>query len=206
SSQIGLLSLLGEQSVGSGARRVEALVSTDAFAHMAAERALLNELSQTLRVQPDQLGDRVQAMAAELKVAQKTIAELRMTQLQAQVAGIVGKAHDIEGVFFASSILDGVEAGDLRSLAAQIRDKFGSRPAVVMLITTSPKLSVVVTVNGRARDLGLKAGEIVRQAATELGGKGGGKDDFAQGGGSHPDAAPQAIEAARHQVETVLGR
>ncbi|NLA29004.1 MAG: alanine--tRNA ligase, partial [Propionibacterium sp.] len=89
SSQIGLLSLLGEQSVGSGARRVEALVSTDAFAHMAAERALLNELSQTLRVQPDQLGDRVQAMAAELKAAQKTIAELRMTQLQAQVAGIV---------------------------------------------------------------------------------------------------------------------
>ena len=206
SSQIGLLSLLGEQSVGSGARRVEALVSTDAFAHMAAERALVNELSNTLRVQPDQLGDRVQAMVAELKSAQKTISELRMTQLQAQVAGIVAKAADIEGVLFAAQVVDGADAGDLRSLACQVRDKFGARAAVVVLIGSGSKPSIVVAVNGQGRDLGIKAGEIVRHAAVELGGKGGGKDDIAQGGGSQPDAAPQAIEAARHQVEAVLGR
>ncbi|WP_341728754.1 alanine--tRNA ligase [Brooklawnia sp.] len=206
SSQIGLLSLLGEQSVGSGARRVEALVSTDAFAHMAAERALVNELSNTLRVQPDQLGDRVQAMVAELKSAQKTISELRMTQLQAQVAGIVAKAADIEGVLFAAQVVDGADAGDLRSLACQVRDQFGARAAVVVLIGSGSKPSIVVAVNGQGRDLGIKAGEIVRHAAVELGGKGGGKDDIAQGGGSQPDAAPQAIEAARHQVEAVLGR
>ncbi|WIY83889.1 alanine--tRNA ligase [Propionimicrobium sp. PCR01-08-3] len=206
SSQIGLLSVLGEQSVGSGARRVEALVSTDAFAHMAAERALVSQLSDTLRVQPDQLGDRVQSMVAELKQAQKTIADLRMGQLQAQTAGIVQAAHDIDGVAFAAQVLADVNAGDLRTLAAQVRDKFGSRAAVVVLISTGVKPSVVVAVNGQARDLGIKAGEIVRRAAAELGGKGGGKDDMAQGGGSNSDTAPQAVEAARHEVETVLGR
>ena len=206
SSQIGMLTMLGEQSVGSGARRVEALVSTDAFAHMAAERALVNQLSDTLRVQPEQLGDRVQAMVAELKSAQKTIAELRMTQLQAKVSGIVANATDIEGVAFDAQVLDGVDAADLRSLAGQVRDQFGTRAAVVVLLSRSPKPAVVVAVNGRARDLGIKAGEIVRRAAAELGGKGGGKDDMAQGGGTQPEAAPQAVEAARHQVETVLGR
>lgn len=75
--RIGMLSLLGEQSVGSGTRRVEALVSTDAFRHMAAERALVNELTGILKVQPDQLADRVSKLATDLKEAERKLGAAR---------------------------------------------------------------------------------------------------------------------------------
>lgn len=206
SSQIGLLSLLGEQSIGSGTRRVEALVSTDAFDHLAAERALVNQLSETLRVQPDQLSDRVQAMVAELKSAQKVIAELRLTKLRDAVGGIIAGAQDVAGVALAAQSLDQVDTADLRTLATQVRDQFGTRAAVVVLVGTGAKPAVVVATTTAARQLGAKAGDLVRAAATELGGKGGGKDDLAQGGGNNSAAIPQAIEAARHALESAVGR
>lgn len=206
SSQIGLLTILGEQSVGSGARRVEALVSTDAFSHLAAERALLNQLTETLHVQPDQLNERVESIVRELKQAQKTIAGMRMSQLQAQIAGMLSSARRFGEVVFVSQILDDVDGGDLRALVGQIRDELHSDPGVVVLISKSVKPSVVVAVNQLARDRGIKAGDLVRLAAAELGGRGGGKDDMAQGGGVNSDAAPQAIEVCMREVENLLGR
>ena len=79
--RIGMLDLLTEQSVGSGTRRVEALVSTDAFSHLAAERALVNELTTMLKVQPDQLAERVGKLAADLKDAERRLAQARTKEL-----------------------------------------------------------------------------------------------------------------------------
>lgn len=205
SSQIGMLTLLGEASIGSGTRRVEALVSTDAFSHLAAERALVNQLSELLKVQPDQLGDRVQAMVSELKSAQKTINELKMAQLSASMAGLVAGARQVGPVRLAMQVLSGADGGDLRTLATQARQQFATTPAVVVLVSDGPKPSVVVATNAEARDHGLKAGEIVRVVATELGGRGGGKDDLAQGGGTDASAAQQGLDAAVRKVTELLG-
>ncbi|GAA2184320.1 alanine--tRNA ligase [Brooklawnia cerclae] len=205
SSQIGMLSLLGEQSVGSGTRRVEALVSTDAFEHMAAERALVNQLVDVLKVQPEQLPDRVAAMVSELKAAQKTIAEMRIDQLTASLSDLVTTARDVSGVAVASRVLDGVDGGDLRTLATQARDRFGSKPAVVVLVSSAQKPSVVVATSQSARDRGIRAGELVRAAAVELGGKGGGKDDLAQGGGTDRGAVDRALAAVLRCVEETIG-
>ena len=198
SSQIGLIDLLGESSIGSGTRRVEALVSTDAFSHLAAERALVSELSTILKVQPDQLSDRVERLVLELKSAEKQIAQLKAAQLAASAADLVKTAKSVAGYDFVAKNFEGVDGAELRNLALQLRDKMNSRPAVIALLGGDAKPALVVATTADARALGAKAGALVAVGAAELGGKGGGKDDLAQGGGVNfaPDAALRAIEAA----------
>ncbi|MFZ2625300.1 MAG: alanine--tRNA ligase, partial [Propionibacterium sp.] len=133
SSQIGMVSLLSEQSVGAGTRRVEALVSTDAFDHMAGERALVSQLTGLLKVQPEQLTEKVGSLVAELKAAEKRIEELRTTQLLSRAGEIAASATERGGVLYASRQLDGVDPQALRTLASQVRDRLDQGPAVVAL-------------------------------------------------------------------------
>ena len=200
-SQIGLLSLLGEQSIGSGARRVEALVSTDAFSHLAAERALVTQLTDVLKTQPDQLKDRVEKLVADLKAAEKQIADLKAAQLLAGAGQMLQRAHDVNGYTVLAEQVSGVAGNELRNLATELRGRLGDVAAVVALVGGSQdKPAIVVATSQAARDKGAKAGALVRVAAEQLGGRGGGKDDLAQGGGTNGANAAQALQA----VETAL--
>jgi alanyl-tRNA synthetase len=201
SSQIGLLSLVGEHAVGSGVRRVEAFVSTDAFRHLARERALVANLTDLLKVQPDQLSDRIEKMLVQLKAAEKTIADMQAKEALAQAATLVDGARSVGGVRLVAAQ---VSAGgnDLRLLALDVRGRLGTEPAVVALVGgTTDKPSVVVATTEAARDRGVSAGRLVALAAAALGGKGGGKDDLAQGGGTDGTATPAALAA----VASALG-
>lgn len=200
-AEIGVLNLLGESSIGSGVRRVEALVSTDAFAKFAAKRALVNELTDTLRVQPDKIVSRVEKLVAQLKEAEKKIAALNAEKLLASSAQLVTQAEDLGGVRFLGVATPGVAGGELRTLAIDLRERLGSGPAVVVLVGGDAKPTALVATNEAARGLGLKAGQLISLACAALGGKGGGKDDLAQGGGVDPSAAPQAIAAVRGALE-----
>ncbi|MGA4507399.1 alanine--tRNA ligase [Propionibacteriaceae bacterium G1746] len=200
-SEIGMLTLLGEQSIGSGTRRVEALVSTDAFTHLAGERALVSGLASILKVQPDQLTDRVEKLVAQLKDAEKTIAEMKAQQLAAGADDLIKAGRTVGRVLLVSSRLDGVAAGDLRNLATDLRGRVAGQPAVVALIGgTADKPAIVVATTDGAREAGVKAGALVGLAAPLLGGKGGGKDDLAQGGGTDGSGAQAALQA----IETDL--
>jgi len=194
-SQIGLLSLLGEASVGSGLRRVEAFVSADAFAHLAKERALVAGLADLLKVQPDQLSDRVEKLVAQVKAAEKEIAALRSRELLANVPGLVAAATSTGAYELVSKHLPGTSADDLRSLAMEVRTAFGARPGVVALIGGDAKPALIVATTATARELGAKAGALVGVGAAALGGRGGGRDDLAQGGGANADAPPAALAA-----------
>ncbi|MGY4720542.1 alanine--tRNA ligase [Naumannella huperziae] len=199
-SQIGLLTLTGESSVGSGVRRVEALVGRDAFDRLAAERSLVLGLADTLRVQPDQLADRVSRMVTQLREAEKEIAALRAERARAAIGDHLAGAKDLGGVAFVGVRADAA-GNDLRTLAQEVRDRLGERPGVVALIGgPDDKPGIVVAVNGPARDRGLNAGELVRIGASELGGKGGGKPDLAQGGGTDGARADQALGAVERAV------
>ncbi len=205
SSQIGLVSFIGEGSVGSGARRIEAYTGYDAFTELARERALVAGLTDALKVQPDQLTERVTKLVAQLKEADKEIARLRAERLRSSIGDLVAGAHDMWGLAFVGQHLDGVSGGDLRQLATDLRDRFGDRAAVVALIGgTAEKPAVVVATNQSARDRGLAAGDLVREASTTLGGKGGGRPDIAQGGGSDASRIPAALAAVEHAVGHVL--
>ena len=204
SSQIGLLSLIGEQSVGAGVRRVEAYVSQDAFTHLARERALVAHLTELLKVQPDQLMDRVEKMVVQLKAAEKTIAELNAAQALAQAAELAGKARDRGGLRVLTAQVPTAGA-DLRTLALNLRGRLGTSSVVCLVGGTSDKPQLVVATGDEARSRGVLAGPLAKLAAPVIGGKGGGKDDFAQGGGTDGAGAAAALTAVEREIDAVVG-
>src|SRR5215204_3917727 len=202
-SQIGLVTITGESSIGSGVRRVEAFVGIEAFHYLAKERALVLGLTDALKVQPDQLIDRVAKLVAQLKAAEKQIADLKSARVLSDVSSIVATSRDLWGVGYIAHRADGVSGGDLRTLAVEIRNRVQNQPAVVSVIGGPPdKPNVVVVTTQGARDRGLSAGELVRTASETLGGRGGGKDDIAQGGGTDGSRSEDALKA----VEYAIGR
>jgi alanyl-tRNA synthetase len=202
-SQIGLVTITGESSIGSGVRRVEAFVGIEAFRYLAKERSLVMGLSEALKVQPEQLPDRVSKLLVQLKAAEKQIADLKSQTVLADVNNIVAKSHDMWGVGYIAHRADGVAGNDLRTLAMEIRNRVQHTPSVVAVVGGSvDKPSVVIVTTQGARDRGLNAGDLVRVASETLGGRGGGKDDIAQGGGTDGARAEDALKA----VEYAIGR
>ncbi|MDR1711978.1 MAG: alanine--tRNA ligase [Propionibacteriaceae bacterium] len=200
-AEIGLLSLLSESSVASGIRRVEAFVSTDAFANLAAERALVANISAILKTQPDQLADRVERLVAELKSTQKELAAIKSRQLLENVPQLVKDALPSGPYRLVAKELPGTPADDLRALAMAIRDGLEPQAGVVALIGGDAKPALVVATTQAARALGAKAGQLVSSAAVELGGRGGGRDDLAQGGGVDAAGAARALAAVGRALE-----
>ncbi|MCU1562079.1 MAG: alanine--tRNA ligase [Arthrobacter sp.] len=196
-SLIGSLSLLGEQSVGSGNRRVEAFVGMDAFRHLAAERALVTELTEMLKVPSGLLADRVATTLTKLKTAEKELERLRKEQLTVAAAQLVGTAKDAAGVRVIAHDAGQVSgADDLRGLALDLRTRLGSEAAAVAVAGVSNDRPVIlIATNDAARAAGVKAGALVRAAAGILGGGGGGKDDVAQGGGTDASKVGSALTA-----------
>ncbi|APF40048.1 alanine--tRNA ligase [Neomicrococcus aestuarii] len=196
-SQIGSLTLLGEQSVGSGNRRVEALVGMEAFRHGAAERALVSELSEMFRAPASELSDRIGQTVQKLRTAEKELERLRAAQLVAQAGALVASAKEAHGVKIVTHHAGEIaSADDLRTLALNLRDRLGTEASTVALTGVSKDRPVVLVVtNEAAREAGVKAGALVRTAAGVLGGGGGGKDDMAQGGGQDASKVDAALEA-----------
>ncbi len=201
-SRIGSLTLLGEQSVGSGNRRVEAFVGMDAFRHLAAERALVSSLTDLLKVPANLLPERVAATLAKLKAAEKELERLRRDQLSAAAGRLLGTAVDANGVaVIAHDAGDVSGADELRMLAMDLRGRLGSAAATVAVAGASNGRPVIlIATNEAARDAGVKAGALVKLAAGVLGGGGGGKPDVAQGGGTDVSAVPAALAAVTNAV------
>jgi alanyl-tRNA synthetase len=205
SSQIGLVTLTGESSVGAGVRRVEAFVGIEAFHFLAKERALVLGLTDLLKVQPDQLSDRVSRLVSQLKAAEKQIAELKSNAARADVGAIVAARQDLAGVGYIAHQADGLSGNDLRSLALEVRNRIADTPAVVAMVGGPPnKPALVIATTEGARDRGLKAGELVRAASETLGGRGGGRDDIAQGGGTDGSRGPDALKTVEHAIMALL--
>ncbi len=199
SSQIGLVSLIGEASVGSGSRRLEALVGMEAFRSFASERALLARLTESLKAPKDQLEERLNSAIEELKVAQRKLAAQQVAQLMSRVPALLAEAELIGETRYVALDLETVESvDDLRALAIGLRDRAGEQSLVSAIFgTVGDKPMVVVATSKSAQTAGAKAGALVRLASAVLGGGGGGKDDIAQGGGTSVSAIPQAIQAIR---------
>jgi alanyl-tRNA synthetase len=202
SGQLGVIKLLGESSIGSGVRRVEALVGGDAYRFLAREHVLVAQLSEALKVRPEQLPERVNDIVEKLRTAEKEIERVRVAQLLAAAGQLAANPTDVFGVNFVGHRADGAGAGDVRKLALDIRGRMpAGKPSVVAIIgSTNGKPAVVVAVNDEARAWGVSANALVKVAATALGGSGGGKDDVAQGGGADVTNADQALRDVEHEV------
>jgi alanyl-tRNA synthetase len=202
SGQLGLVKVLGEQSIGAGVRRVEALVGIDAFRFLAKESVLVGQLSEQLKTPRAELPERISGIVGRLRDAEKELERLRSQQVLAVAGSLADGARDVNGTaYVAHRAPDGVGADDLRKLAVDIRGRLRGRPAVV-IVAGAPKDRpvVVVAVSDAARERGLKAGALVGVAAKALGGGGGGKDDLAQGGGANIAAIDEALAGVERAV------
>ncbi|GGG09105.1 alanine--tRNA ligase [Rhodococcoides trifolii] len=207
SSQIGPVTILGESSVGSGVRRVEAFVGLDSYKYLAKERALLAGIASSLKVPSDEVPARVENLVERLKVAEKELEAARAASVLSSASSFVDKAHRIGSVLLvAEPAPAGVGAGDLRTLVADVRGRFGSQAAVVALFGDADgKVPFVVSATKAAQEVGVKAGGLVASFGPSIGGRGGGKADTAQGAGSDAAGIPAAIEALRNRVAEIAG-
>ncbi|MGY1707176.1 alanine--tRNA ligase [Geodermatophilus sp. SYSU D00697] len=208
SAQIGTLALTGESSVGSGSRRVEAAVGLEGFRYLARERDLVRQLGEVLKTPTDTLVERVSGMLARLRDVDKELAELRAQQTLAAAGELAAGARDVGGVAVVTGSPGGLAGGDLRTLALDVRGRLpADRPAVVLLASESAgKVALVAALNPAAQARGLSANDVLRAAAPPVGGRGGGKADVAQGGGTDPAGIPAALQAGEQAVATAAGR
>ena len=208
SGQLGLIKILGESSIGTGVRRVEALVGTDAFRYLARESVLVSQLTEQLKTRREDLPDRIAALVSRVREAERDLDRLRSAQVLGAAAELVGRTEDVGPVaLVAHQVPDGTTADDIRKLALDVRGRFPQERPVVVIIAGVPadRPAVVVAVNEAARALGVAAGTLVRSATQALGGGGGGRDDIAQGGGApQGDQASQAISSAFDAVRAVV--
>ncbi len=194
---IGLMRIVSEGAVASGVRRVEAVTGAGALAWLESREALLLEASAAVKAAPEQLAERVTSLVEERRKLEREVQDLRR-KLASGEGAAAGGNKTVSGVTYASRVLDGVPARELKSVADQIKADIGS--GVVSVVGTDEgKASIVVAVT---EDLVERydAVALVRLGSAALGGKGGGgRRDMAQAGGSDPsqaEAANAAIEAA----------
>jgi alanyl-tRNA synthetase len=208
SGNLGLVKILGESSIGSGVRRVEALVGIDAFKFLARESVLVSQLSEQMKTRREELPERISGVITRLRDAERELDRLRSAQLLGGAAELAGSAEDVGGAgFVAHRVPDGVPADGIRKVALDIRGRLpADKPAVVAAIGVSDgRPTVVVAVNDAGRAQGLRAGALVLAAAGALGGRGGGKDDVAQGGGAPlGDRADEAVAGAFSAVRVLI--
>ena len=210
SGQLGLVKLLGESSIGSGVRRVEALVGIDAFRFLATESTLVSQLTEQFKAPRAELADRISQVVTKLRDAERDLERMRAAQLADVAAGLAERAADVRGIaFVAHRAPDGTPVDAIRKLALDVRDQIpADRPAIVVTAgLPADRPAVVVAVNAAARSRGLAAGTLIGTATRVLGGRGGGRDDIAQGGGAALGAeTARALADAFDAVRTDIDR
>ncbi len=196
SSQIGTVVVTSDGSVGAGNRRIEALVGLEGFAYLARERDVVRQLTDILKTQPDDVPGRVQDLVERLKALEKESEKLKAAQLLGAAGDIAASAVDVAGVAFVGHRATGAGGGDVRTLALDVRGRLQGPGVVVVIGDAGGKPSAVVAVNPAAQERGISANDLIGVVGPVIGGRGGGKADVAQGGGTDVDQIPAALAAA----------
>jgi len=203
--QVGLLKIVGQESVAAGTRRITALTGPAALAHVRRNEAALAAAAAELKVPPEELPHRVAALLKEVRQLKKQLAAGTKSQ-RMTVEALLAGAAEVAGTKVVIAEVPDVGPQVLRQLIDHLRRK--AAPVAVMLASRQEEGKVML-VAGLSRDLvekGLDAVGWVRTAAELVKGGGGGRPDMAQAGGKNAQKLPQALDAAREKVEQLLGR
>ncbi len=207
SAELGLIKLLGESSIGAGVRRVEALVGFDAFRFLAKEHVLLESLTQILKgARVEELPERISDLLEKMKGIEKELATLKSAQALAGSSSLIETAEQIDGIsVIFQELTSGISGEDMRTIALDLRNR-SSKSVVGLLSINDEKVTLVVAVSDGAREMGIKAGALVKVGSVILGGGGGGKDDFAQGGGINALNIDEAIREMKAALRSTVGK
>ncbi len=209
SGQLGVVTFLSEGSIGAGVRRIEALVGTDAYRFLAREHLLVSQLAELVKVRPEELPERIEATLARLREAEREIAKIRTGALLADAESVIGEGRDIGPIrVWAIQAPPAMTAPELRALADRISGLTAPAASGRVFAAASidgDKVSFVVATDSAARALGVSAQSVLQVAMPHVGGRGGGKEDVAQGGGGDISGVPAALAAVADAVSAVVG-
>jgi alanyl-tRNA synthetase len=200
--EIGLFRIVSETGVAAGVRRIEAQTGSGALAQMKKLEADIRELSELLKVGPSEVVMKAKKLAAQLKDKERELEELKLKLASGSSVEAEGKM--IQGVKVHVQRTDGLDVSAMRALADQLRDKMKSG-VIALGGVSDEKVSLLVVVT---KDLStrVKAGDLAKAMATEVGGTGGGRPEMAQAGGKNPAGLPAALEKVFGLVESALQR
>ncbi len=199
---IGFFKIIAESGIASGVRRIEAVTGKAAVDWVEAKEQQLDTLAHMLKSGRDEVNTKVEQLIQKLKESEKQLAQLKGKLASQAGSDLSSQAEDVGGVKILLAQLDGADGNSLRDTLDQLKNKLGSA-AIVLASENGGKVSLIA---GVTKDLTskIKAGELVNVAAAEVGGKGGGRPDMAQAGGTNPAAIPQALAAAKSWLQSQL--
>jgi alanyl-tRNA synthetase len=205
SGELGVIKLMSESSIGSGVRRVEALVGVDAYKFLVKEHLILNSLTQIIKgARSEEIPERVNDLIDKMKVLEKELSGVRVATAMNMTASLISDAVHIGSAKIVSAAMaPGLSAEELRTVALKIKNEIGNG-VVVLTSLTGEKIILIVAVSNELIKLGVKAGDLVKAGSTTLGGGGGGKDDFAQGGGVNIAKLSSAISEISNLITAKL--
>ncbi|CAM3476198.1 alanine--tRNA ligase [Halomonas sp. AOP12-C2-37] len=204
SGDIGCCHVMSEVGIASGVRRIEAITGENALAYFREQEACLGRLGDRLKTKPEQVEARVESLVERNRSLEKELEQLKAKLASAAGSDMLSQVQEIQGVKLLATQLEGVSGKDLRGMLDQIKNKLGS--GVVILGVADQAAGKVSLIAGVTQDLTgrVKAGELVNHVASLVGGKGGGRPDMAQAGGSQPDALPDALKSVPLWLENTL--
>jgi alanyl-tRNA synthetase len=197
SGQLGVVTFLSEGSIGTGVRRVEALVGTDAYQFLAREHILVSRLGEILKSPAEEIPDRIERLLGALKDAERSLAALRAAQLTASLDDLLGTPTALGDVqVWTFTAPAGTDANALRDLVLKARGKVPTGATVIAgAAEQEGRLAIVVAASPEAVARGVSADRLLKVALEPGAGRGGGKPDLAQGGSQRPDARVAGFEA-----------
>lgn len=200
---IGLMRIVAESGIAAGVRRIEAVTGENALHLVDQQQEKLLEIARLLKSGPERVVEKVEQVVAGNRQLEKEVAALKAKLASSSSEDLLQKAKQVGDLRVLATQVEGVDSKDLRSMVDQLKNKLGN--AVVLLASVDgDKVSLVAGVSKEATSQ-IKAGDLVRTVAEQVGGKGGGRPDMAQGGGTDIDALPGALAAVPEWVDRQLG-
>jgi alanyl-tRNA synthetase len=196
---IGLFKIVAEGGVAAGVRRVEAVTGANALRYAQEQERRVQGMSALLKVQPDEVAERVAGILDNVRALEKELARLKSKLAASQGDDLASQAVEVKGIKVLAATLEGADVPTLRETMDKLKDKLKSA-AIVLASCADGKVSLIAGVTADLTGK-VKAGELVNFVAQQVGGKGGGRPDMAQAGGTDPAALPQALAGVNGWVE-----
>jgi alanyl-tRNA synthetase len=202
--EIGAFAIVSEASVAAGVRRIEAVTGRTAAARARHDAELVREFADVLKAAPAELLTKARELAAETSKLRKTIEKEKQRAAGGSIDSLVDGAREVAGVRLLSARTDAPDIKTLRGQADRLRDGLGSGAGLLAAVSEGGVILIAVVTDDLVKRGTLKAGDIVREAAAVMGGRGGGKPHLAQAGGGDPAKLEQALEEFYEIVERLM--
>jgi alanyl-tRNA synthetase len=203
-AEIGLFKIISETGVASGIRRIEAVAGPAVLEYLNVRDTVVKDLTERFKIQPEELPDRVTALQSNLKAAQKELETLKAELAVVKSDQLLDQAESMGDLKLLVAEMPGVSADALKTAAERLAQKLGEGAVVLGSVPEAGKVSLVAAFSPAVVGKKLQAGKFIGGIAKLCGGGGGGRPNLAQAGGREPEKLPEALTAARQQLQESL--